>query len=147
MNRKNKKNIQIIRQILSTLTGAEVRRKTIIEAAAAKGLIVNDTWPVIKPGAKGAVHGHYSVIKMIALADAILNKGKKSEPVSSISKPSIVPNPTEEAVTEQVDESGLFEVAAAIHEEKRQDSNVWGEIPYTDDDVADELSLMGTYID
>jgi len=146
MKRTNPKNIRIVRQILSSLTG-EVRRKTILEAAAAKGLIENDTWPVIKPGAKGAVRGHYSVIKMIALADAILIKGKKSEPVSSISKLSIVPNPTEEVVTEQVDESGLFEVAAAIHEEKSQDNNVWGEIPYTDDDVADELSLMGTYID
>ena len=147
MKRTSTKNIRIIRQILSNLTGAEVRRKTIIEAAAAKGLIVNDTWPVIKPGAKGAVHGHYSVIKMIALADSILNKGKMCEPESFISKIRTVTNPVEDVITEQGDESGLFEAAAAFHEEKGCGNNVWGEIPYTEDDVTDELSLMGTYLD
>ena len=140
MKRTNPKNIRIVRQILSKLTG-EVRRKTVLEAAAAKGLIENDTWPVIKPAAKGAARGHYSVIKMIALADAILIKGKKSEPAAAITE---VAKETEAA---SFDESGLSEVASPDHEEKIQDSNVWGEIPYTEEDVADELSLMGTYFD
>jgi hypothetical protein len=134
MKRKNKKTIQIIRQILSTLSG-DVRRKVIVEAAEAKGLIVNDTWPVVKPCAKGAERGHYSVKKMIALADAILNNGKqvaKSDDTQSISEP--------------VDESGMFEAAAAIHEEKSYNNLSWGEVPYTEDDVNDELSLMGTYL-
>jgi hypothetical protein len=48
--------------------------------------------------------------------------------------------------TELVDESGMFEVAAAIHEEKNYNNRVWGEVPYTEDDVNDELSLMGTYL-
>jgi len=134
MKRKNKKTIQIIRQILSTLSG-DVRRKVIVEAAEAKGLIVNDTWPVVKPCAKGAERGHYNVKKMIALADAILNNGKqvaKSDDTQSISEP--------------VDESGMFEAAAAIHEEKSYNNLSWGEVPYTEDDVNDELSLMGTYL-
>jgi len=134
MKRKNKKTIQIIRQILSTLSG-DVRRKVIVEAAEAKGLIVNDTWPVVKPCAKGAERGHYSVKKMIALADAILNNGKqvaKSDDTQSISEP--------------VDESGMFEAAAAIREEKSYNNLSWGEVPYTEDDVNDELSLMGTYL-
>lgn len=133
MKRKNKKTIQIIRQILSTLSG-DVRRKVIVEAAEAKGLIVNDTWPVVKPCAKGAERGHYSVKKMIALADAILNNGKKVEPV------------VEAIPTESVDESGMFEAAAARHEEKSYSNLSWGEVPYTEDDVNDELSLMGTYL-
>jgi len=134
MKRKNKKTIQIIRQILSTLSG-DVRRKVIVEAAEAKGLIVNDTWPVVKPCAKGAERGHYNVKKMIALADAILNNGKqvaKSDDTQSISEP--------------VDESGMFEAAAARHEEKSYSNLSWGEVPYTEDDVNDELSLMGTYL-
>lgn len=134
MNRKNKKNIQILRNILSTLSG-DVRRKVVVEAAEAKGLIVNDTWPVVKPCAKGAERGHYSVNKMIALADAILNKGK-----------SVVKTDSVESVSEPIDESGMFEAAAAIHEEKSYNNLSWGEVPYTEDDVNDELSLMGTYL-
>ncbi len=134
MNRnKNTKNIQILKDILSTLTG-DVRRKVIVEAAESKGLIVNDTWPIVKPCAKGTERGHYSVKKMIALADAILNKGKKVEPV------------VEAIPTEEVDESGMFEAAAARHEEKSYSNLSWGEVPYTEDDVNDELSLMGTYL-
>ena len=37
-------------------------------------------------------------------------------------------------------------MAAAIHEEKSYNNLSWGEVPYTEDDVNDELSLMGTYL-
>jgi len=141
MNRnKNTKNIQILKDILSTLTG-DVRRKVIVEAAESKGLIVNDTWPIVKPCAKGATRGHYSVKKMTALADAILNKGKKVKPAVED-----IPSIDELVASEKGDPSGEFEAAAARHEEKIYNSGVWGEVPYTEDDVNDELSLMGTYL-
>ena len=141
MNRnKNTKNIQILKDILSTLTG-DVRRKVIVEAAESKGLIVNDTWPIVKPCAKGETRGHYSVKKMTALADAILNKGKKVKPVAED-----IPSIDELVASEKGDPSGEFEAAAARHEEKIYNSGVWGEVPYTEDDVNDELSLMGTYL-
>jgi len=141
MNRnKNIKNIQILKDILSTLTG-DVRRKVIVEAAESKGLIVNDTWPIVKPCAKGATRGHYSVKKMTALADAILNKGKKVKPAVED-----IPSIDELVASEKGDPSGEFEAAAARHEEKIYNSGVWGEVPYTEDDVNDELSLMGTYL-
>tara|TARA_Y100001972_G_scaffold44501_1_gene54889 strand:+ start:220 stop:645 length:426 start_codon:yes stop_codon:yes gene_type:complete len=141
MNRnKNIKNIQILKDILSTLSG-DVRRKVIVEAAESKGLIVNDTWPIVKPCAKGATRGHYSVKKMTALADAILNKGKKVKPVVED-----IPSIDELVASEKGDPSGEFEAAAARHEEKIYNSGVWGEVPYTEDDVNDELSLMGTYL-
>lgn len=141
MNRnKNIKNIQILKGILSTLTG-DVRRKVIVEAAESKGLIVNDTWPIVKPCAKGATRGHYSVKKMTALADAILNKGKKVKPAVED-----IPSIDELVASEKGDPSGEFEAAAARHEEKIYNSGVWGEVPYTEDDVNDELSLMGTYL-
>ncbi len=141
MNRnKNIKNIQILKGILSTLTG-DVRRKVIVEAAESKGLIVNDTWPIVKPCAKGDTRGHYSVKKMTALADAILNKGKKVKPVAED-----IPSIDELVASEKGDPSGEFEAAAARHEEKIYNSGVWGEVPYTEDDVNDELSLMGTYL-
>ena len=141
MNRnKNTKNIQILKDILSTLTG-DVRRKVIVEAAESKGLIVNDTWPIVKPCAKGTERGHYSVKKMTALADAILNKDKKVERVVED-----IPSIDELVASEKGDESGEFEAAAARHEEKIYNSGVWGELPYTEDDVNDELSLMGTYL-
>ena len=141
MNRnKNTKNIQILKAILSTLTG-DVRRKVIVEAAESKGLIVNDTWPIVKPCAKGETRGHYSVKKMTALADAILNKGKKVKPVAED-----IPSIDELVASEKGDPSGEFEAAAARHEEKIYNSGVWGEVPYTEDDVNDELSLMGTYL-
>ena len=141
MNRnKNIKNIQILKGILSTLTG-DVRRKVIVEAAESKGLIVNDTWPIVKPCAKGETRGHYSVKKMTALADAILNKGKKVKPAVED-----IPSIDELVASEKGDPSGEFEAAAARHEEKIYNSGVWGEVPYTEDDVNDELSLMGTYL-
>ena len=141
MNRnKNIQNIQILKGILSTLTG-DVRRKVIVEAAESKGLIVNDTWPIVKPCAKGTTRGHYSVKKMTALADAILNKGKKVKPVAEH-----IPSIDELVASEKGDPSGEFEAAAARHEEKIYNSGVWGEVPYTEDDVNDELSLMGTYL-
>ena len=141
MNRnKNTKNIQILKDILSTLTG-DVRRKVIVEAAESKGLIVNDTWPIVKPCAKGTTRGHYSVKKMTALADAILNKGKKVKPAVED-----IPSIDELVASEKGDPSGEFEAAAARHEEKIYNSGVWGEVPYTEDDVNDELSLMGTYL-
>jgi len=141
MNRnKNIKNIQILKDILSTLSG-DVRRKVIVEAAESKGLIVNDTWPIVKPCAKGATRGHYSVKKMTALADAILNKGKKVKPAVED-----IPSIDELVASEKGDPSGEFEAAAARHEEKIYNSGVWGEVPYTEDDVNDELSLMGTYL-
>ena len=134
------KNIQILKDILSTLSG-DVRRKVIVEAAESKGLIVNDTWPIVKPCAKGATRGHYSVKKMTALADAILNKGKKVKPAVED-----IPSIDELVASEKGDPSGEFEAAAARHEEKIYNSGVWGEVPYTEDDVNDELSLMGTYL-
>ena len=141
MNRnKNIQNIQILKGILSTLTG-DVRRKVIVEAAESKGLVVNDTWPIVKPCAKGETRGHYSVKKMTALADAILNKGKKVKPVAED-----IPSIDELVASEKGDPSGEFEAAAARHEEKIYNSGVWGEVPYTEDDVNDELSLMGTYL-
>ena len=141
MNRnKNIKNIQILKNILSTLSG-DVRRKVIVEAAESKGLIVNDTWPIVKPCAKGETRGHYSVKKMTALADAILNKGKKVKPAVED-----IPSIDELVASEKGDPSGEFEAAAARHEEKIYNSGVWGELPYTEDDVNDELSLMGTYL-
>ena len=141
MNRnKNIKNIQILKGILSTLTG-DVRRKVIVEAAESKGLIVNDTWPIVKPCAKGDTRGHYSVKKMTALADAIHKKVKKVKPVAKD-----IPSIDELVASEKGDPSGEFEAAAARHEEKIYNSGVWGEVPYTEDDVNDELSLMGTYL-
>jgi len=72
---------------------------------------------------------------MLSLADTILNKGKKVKPTVE-----------EEIPVESVDESGLFEVAAARFEEKNYGNVSWGEVAYTEDDINDELSLMGTYL-
>tara|TARA_R110002167_G_scaffold215749_2_gene420619 strand:- start:588 stop:1118 length:531 start_codon:yes stop_codon:yes gene_type:complete len=137
MKRTNTKNIKIIRQILSTLSG-DVRRKVVVEAVEAKGLIVNDTWPVIKPCAKGASHGHYSVKKMIALADAILNKGKTPARIAILERIDLVT-----AALGSLDE----EISTSESSKNFPSGTAWGEIPYTDADVADELSLMGTYLD
>ena len=100
MNRnKNIKNIKILKDILSTLSG-DVRRKVIVEAAESKGLIVNDTWPIVKPCAKGATRGHYSVkkcfidniecIRHYTFWHYILSKGKKEEKIKCFIFPHIL---------------------------------------------------------
>ena len=135
MKRTGKKNIQLLRNIIEVSFTGDVPRKRIVEAAELNGLIVNDTWPLVKPESKGLTRGTYNVDKMLALADAILTTGKKVQPVVE-----------EAAPVEEVDESGLFEVAAARAEEKNYGNVSWGEVAYTEDDIADELSLMGTYL-
>jgi len=143
MKRNGKKNIQLLRNLISTFSG-DISRKTVVKLATSNDLIENDTYPLIKPIARGNERGTYNVDKMLELADKILNKGKKVQSTAkkAVKKPII----KEEIPNELVDESGLFEAAAAIHEEKCYNNRVWGEVPYTEDDVNDELSLMGTYL-
>lgn len=135
MKRTGKKNIQILRNVIAANFTGDVPRKSVVALAEENGLIVNDTWPLVKPASKGSTRGTYNVDKMLSLADTILNKGKKVKPTVE-----------EEIPVESVDESGLFEVAAARFEEKNYGNVSWGEVAYTEDDINDELSLMGTYL-
>jgi len=147
MKRNGKKNIQLLRNLISTFSG-DIPRKTVVALATSNNLIENDTYPLIKPIARGNERGTYNVDKMLELADKILNKGKKVKPSTkkAVKKPSLKEEILAMTPTELVDESGMFEAAAAIHEEKNYSNRVWGEVPYTEDDVNDELSLMGTYL-
>ena len=79
-----------------------------------------------------------SVNKMIALADAILNKGKTpAKTVAEVAEAGI--DMVEAALGSLTEESSTSESSKGW-----RDGSAWGEIPYTDADVADELSLMGT---
>ena len=71
--------------------------------------------------------------KKVALNDEVL-------PVEKVaSKDEVIP-------VEEIDESGLFEVEAARSEAKSYNNLAWGAFEYTEDDINDELSLMGTYL-
>jgi hypothetical protein len=133
MKRTGKKNIQLLRNVISTFSG-DIPRKTIVNIAIKNGLIEKDTYPLIKPTARGNERGTYNVDKMLELADKILKNGKKEVSVKKVIKKLIE---EVEAPVEKVEE---------IVESKNYGNVSWGELAYTEDDINDELSLMGTYL-
>jgi len=131
MKRTGKKNVQLLRNLISSSFTGDVPRKEIVKLATDNGLIVNDTWPFVKPFSKGSIRGTYNVDKMLELADKILNKGKEEVSVKKVIQKLV------EDVKSPVDE---------VVETKNYGNVSWGEIAYTEDDINDELSLMGTYL-
>ena len=162
MKRTSKKNIQLLRNVISTFSG-DIPRKTVVNLAIKNGLIEKDTYPLIKPIARGNDRGTYNVDKMLSLADAILNKGKKTilKVVKENSNEKVLvlnmPKTNAEIVTEKLSKNDsvnqindMFD--QILEEEKFIDSvsqpkgKCYGYEPIApnEDDISDELSLMGT---
>ena len=126
------------------LNWTEAKRKELISAAIRNGLDENVTWCVTKPLAKSkTTRGYYIIAEMINLVEARINKvSQKSMVVAKRSKKvSLSP--------EQL--GGLREVANDGPSGNGKVVNVvtggvyaFDALPYTQDDIDEELNLMNT---
>jgi hypothetical protein len=130
---KNTKTLLALKTIVESLDKdgyVNVKRSYIIGKANLAGLIEKDTYVILKPAAKSPDHrGHYVVAELLNIVNIALNK-----PAHKASAPAAKKAPAEITHDESDTNANLN-----VHAE-------WGEIPYSDADVADELSLMGTYV-
>ena len=119
---------KILKEILETkhAAGVSIKRKTLISEATEAGLLEKDVYIILKKEYKSGISGSYQRDLML---DKVNSKLKVGSP-----KKVVVNKPTYgvfETVTEKVDYS--------------EEASDWV-LPYTEDDIADELSLMGTTI-
>jgi hypothetical protein len=129
---KNTKTLLTLKTIVESLDKdgyVNVKRSYLIGKANLSGLIEKDTYVILKPSAKSPAHrGHYVVAELLNIVNIALNK-----PAHKASAPVAKKAPAE-ITHDESDSKPDLSVQAA-----------WGELPYNDDDIADELSLMGTY--
>ena len=115
----------VLKMILENLApGTSIKRKVLIAAAIDAGLIEKDVYIIIGKKFRSDVHaGHY-------VRDLMLEKINSKLKVGSPKK--VVTEPSYSApVVEKVDYA--------------EEASDWV-LPYGEDDIADELSLMGTYL-
>ena len=128
-NTEKMKKYGILKNILETkhAAGTSIKRKVLIAEAIDAGLVEKDVYIIIGKKFRSDVQpGHYVRDLML---DKLNSKLKVGTP-----KKVVVNKPTYgvfETVTEKVDYSN--------------EASDWV-LPYTEDDIADELSLMGTSI-
>lgn len=113
----NTEKLNKLQEVLNGYTTPTVKRAAFISAAATVGLVEKDTYVVLREWTKDSQRGHYIVAAMLREIETKLT-GK------------VLTKPVERKKTESSEEPVL----------------AYGEIPYTDADIADELSLMGTTI-
>ena len=113
----NNAKLNQIKTILEGYTTPSVKRAAFIASAETVGLKEKDTYPVLKEWTKDSKRGHYVVAAMLREIETKLTGKVLTQPVKRKTRES-----SEEPIL------------------------AYGEIPYTDADIADELSLMGTTI-
>ena len=115
----------------------EVKRKEIISAAISSGLDEKDTYVALKPISKSSTKGCYTVAEMLTLVEGAMRKliegaMNKSVPAKKAKKVATVAAKSSPNAKETISaSSGVYAYDA---------------LPYTQDDMAEELSLMGTYM-
>jgi len=134
---KNTKTLLTLKTIVESLDKdgyVNVKRSYLIGKANLSGLIEKDTYVILKPSAKSPAHrGHYVVAELLNIVNIALGKPAHKASAPAVKAPAAKSAP-EEITFDEKDGGPNLKVQAA-----------WGEIAYTDDDIADELSLMGTY--
>lgn len=113
----NTEKLNKLQEVLNGYTTPTVKRAAFISAVATVGLVEKDTYVVLREWTKDSKRGHYVVAAMLREIETKLT-GK------------ILTKPVKRKTRESSEEPIL----------------AYGEIPYTDADIADELSLMGTTI-
>jgi hypothetical protein len=113
----NTEKLNKLQEVLNGYTTPTVKRASFISAVATVGLVEKDTYVVLREWTKDSQRGHYVVAAMLREIETKLT-GK------------ILTKPVKRKTRESSEEPVL----------------AYGEIAYTDADIADELSLMGTTI-
>lgn len=110
--------LNVLKSILENLADGSVKRSEFITLAKDNGLVEKDTYVVLREWTKCTKRGHYIVAAMLREIETKVTGKVLTKPVK---------RKTREDSTDE-------------------DSKVlaYGEIPYTDNDVAEELAIMGT---
>jgi hypothetical protein len=148
--------------LLKTLLGdmvhlnwTEAKRKELISAAIRNGLEEKDTYVALKPIAKsGTTKGYYNIAEMTTLVEAAMRKliegaMKKSVPAKSSIFRSAPAKKAKKVSLSPEQLGGLREVANDSPSGKVVNVVTGGvyafdALPYTQDDIDEELSLMNT---
>lgn len=115
---KNTEKLNVLKGILENLADGSVKRSEFINLAKDNGLVEKDTYVVLREWTKCSTRGHYVVGAMLREIETKVTGKILTKPVKRKSR--------EDA--SDVDSKML----------------AYGEIPYTDNDVTEELALMGT---
>ena len=124
------------------LNWTEAKRKELIDIAVRNGLDENATWCVTKPSAKSkTTRGYYNIAEMISLVESRINKVSPKSMVVAKRAKKVSLSP------EQL--GGLREVANDSPSGKVTNVVTGGvyafdALPYTQDDIDEELNLMNT---
>jgi Ser-tRNA(Ala) deacylase AlaX len=125
-NTEKLKKYEILKEILETnhAAGTSIKRKVLIGEAIDAGLVEKDVYIIIGKKFRSDVHaGHY-------VRDLMLDK--LNSKLNVVSSKNVATKPSYS--TPVVEKSDYAEEASD-----------WV-LPYGEDDIADELSLMGTYL-
>lgn len=131
--------------VLSNTSAVEISRKELITTSSGAGLEERDCYFVLKPVAKGSKRGLYDIQAMLNIANTALAKRndftgtvKVSDAISNQEE---APEPQDEN-EESTSSDGEFTYFANLDED--EEIYKFEAIEPTDEDIADELSLMGT---
>ena len=112
----NTEKLKTLKTILESAGVDTIKRSEFIASAKDHGLVEKDTYVVLREWCKHSTRGHYIVAAMLREIETKVTGKILTKPVKRKTR----------------EESSDADVVA------------YGEIPYTDSDVAEELSLMGT---
>lgn len=135
--------------VLSTTSAVEISRKELITTAAASGLGEKDCYFVLKPVAKGSKRGMYDLQAMLNIANTALAKRNDFTGTVEVSN-TTSEKPLQKNVTELEEENGESEASDgeftyfAPADDEDEEIYEFQAIEPSDEDIADELSLMGT---
>ena len=109
-----------------------VTRAVLISKAITAGLEEKHTYRILKPSARSTIRGYYDAIIMGNILNPTTSMKIENLEVVSTGEDSKV---EEEPIKMDIESS-----------EKFSGTYDYDAIPYTEEDIAEELSLMGTYL-
>jgi len=133
--------------VLSTTSAVEISRKELIATSSAAGLEEKDCYFVLKPSAKGSKRGMYDLQAMMTIANAAL--AKRNDFTGTVEVSDTISDQEEVAELQDENEAstssdGEFTYFAKLDEDEDEEIYEFEAVEPSDEDIADELSLMGT---
>lgn len=128
-NTEKLKKYEILKEILETnhAAGTSIKRKVLIGEAIDAGLVEKDVYIIIGKKFRSDVHpGHYVRDLMLAKLNSKLNV---------VSSKNVATKPSYSTPYDE----------PSVADSSNDEPSDWV-LPYGEDDIADELSLMGTYL-
>ncbi len=108
--------LTVLKTILESAGADTIKRSEFIANAKDNGLVEKDTYVVLREWTKDSKRGHYIVAAML-------------REIETKATGKILTKPVKRKTKDEGEDSSIL---------------AYGEIPYSDNDVAEELAIMGT---